>query len=55
LVAIPVHVVCRPDCRGLCVTCGKNLNEGDCDCKTEPDPRWAALQELLENTKAQEK
>jgi uncharacterized protein len=55
LVAIPVHVVCRPDCRGLCVTCGKNLNEGDCDCKTEPDPRWAALQELLENTKDQEK
>jgi uncharacterized protein len=51
LVAIPVHVVCRPDCRGLCATCGKNLNEGDCDCTTEPDPRWAALQELLENTK----
>jgi uncharacterized protein len=55
LVAIPVHVVCRPDCRGLCASCGKNLNEGDCDCKTEPDPRWAALQELLENTKDEEK
>ena len=38
LVAIPLHVVCREDCRGLCSTCGKNLNEGDCDCKAEPDP-----------------
>lgn len=55
LVAIPVHVVCRPDCRGLCATCGKNLNEGDCGCQSEPDPRWAALQELLEDTKDKEK
>ena len=55
LVAIPVHVVCCPDCRGLCATCGKNLNEGDCDCKTEPDPRWAALQALLEDIQDDEK
>jgi uncharacterized protein len=50
LVAIPVHVVCSSDCRGLCPTCGKNLNEGDCDCVAEPDPRWAALQDLLKRT-----
>jgi uncharacterized protein len=55
LVALPVHVICRPDCRGLCSTCGKNLNEGDCGCQSEPDPRWAALQELLEDTKDKEK
>jgi uncharacterized protein len=54
LVAIPVHVVCSSDCRGLCPTCGKNLNEGDCDCETEPDSRWAALQELLEDIKDKE-
>ena len=47
LVALPVHVLCREDCKGLCPTCGKNLNEGPCDCSTEPDPRWATLRNLL--------
>ena len=27
-----VHL-CRPDCRGLCPTCGADLNEGDCKCR----------------------
>lgn len=43
MLALPLHVLCRPDCAGLCVTCGKNLNLGPCDCRPEPDPRWAAL------------
>lgn len=30
--AIPMKPLCREDCRGLCPGCGKNLNEGDCDC-----------------------
>jgi uncharacterized protein len=47
LLEMPVHVLCRPDCRGLCSTCGQNLNEGTCDCEAEPDPRWAQLTELL--------
>jgi uncharacterized protein len=54
LVAIPVHIVCREDCRGLCPTCGKNLNEGDCDCTAEPDPRWAALQALLKDEETED-
>jgi uncharacterized protein len=29
----PIKPLCRPDCKGLCVKCGKNLNEGKCDCK----------------------
>ncbi len=29
----PIRVLCRPDCRGLCATCGANLNEGACKCK----------------------
>ena len=41
-------LLCRPDCKGLCCRCGKNLNDGPCDCKKEPDPRFAALQQLLE-------
>lgn len=43
LVTLPMHVLCDPECRGLCPSCGKNLNEGPCDCEPEPDPRWAAL------------
>lgn len=46
LAAQPLRQVCRPDCRGLCPKCGKDLNEGACDCDTfVPDPRLAALQD----------
>ena len=41
--------LCSEDCRGLCATCGKNLNEGPCDCKPEPDPRLAVLAQLLKD------
>lgn len=41
-------LLCREDCRGLCFRCGKNLNDGPCDCRKEPDPRFAALQQLLD-------
>lgn len=41
-------LLCREDCKGLCFRCGRNLNEGACDCKSEPDPRFAVLQQLLE-------
>ena len=29
---IPMKVLCREDCKGLCPKCGKNLNLGDCTC-----------------------
>ncbi len=41
-------LLCKPDCKGLCCKCGKNLNEGPCNCQKELDPRFAALQQLLE-------
>jgi len=41
-------LLCKPDCKGLCFRCGKNLNEGPCGCQKEPDPRFAALRQLLE-------
>ena len=47
LLALPVQVLCRTDCRGLCPQCGQDLNRGNCDCKPEPDPRWSALVDLL--------
>jgi uncharacterized protein len=52
LVALPLHVVCRPDCLGLCSTCGKNLNDGPCDCLVDSDPRWTALRDLLDRAGA---
>ena len=41
-------LLCKPDCQGLCCRCGKNLNEGKCDCQKELDPRFAALRQLLD-------
>ena len=45
----PLRFLCHDDCKGLCQRCGKNLNEGECDCsKKEIDPRMAPLQKLLD-------
>ena len=41
-------LLCKPDCKGICCRCGKNLNEGPCSCQKELDPRFAALRQLLE-------
>jgi len=50
ILAVPMVVLCRPDCAGLCPQCGQNLNEGACDCAQEdPDPRLAGLRALLED------
>ena len=49
ILAMPVQVLCRIDCAGLCPRCGANLNEGPCNCPPEePDQRWSKLGELLE-------
>ncbi|MDD4980902.1 MAG: DUF177 domain-containing protein [Candidatus Omnitrophica bacterium] len=29
----PLKPLCRPDCKGLCPKCGKDLNEGACNCR----------------------
>ena len=46
--AMPVQVLCRDDCAGLCAICGENLNRaGPAHAhEREPDPRYAALREL---------
>ena len=47
LLSLPVKPLCRPDCRGLCASCGQNLNLGKCSCnKDEGDPRLAVLRNL---------
>ena len=48
----PIRFLCREDCKGLCQRCGKNLNEGKCDCvEREIDPRLLPLQKLLDKMK----
>ena len=42
------QLLCKPDCKGLCCRCGKNLNVEGCTCQKELDPRFAALKQLLE-------
>jgi uncharacterized protein len=47
VMAIPIKALCRKDCAGLCAKCGKNLNQGKCDCPSDnTDPRWAKLADL---------
>jgi len=47
LLRVPEFAVCREDCRGFCPQCGKNLNEGDCDCVPEAPPSpWDALKQV---------
>lgn len=51
LLAVPRFVYCREDCKGLCVTCGANLNETTCECVPEElDDRWAPLRQLKKET-----
>jgi uncharacterized protein len=47
--ALPLQLLCRPDCKGLCSVCGASLNDADpAEHRHEPgpDPRWAKLREL---------
>ena len=43
---LPMKILCAEDCKGLCPTCGADLNHIDCDCEANVDPRWASLKGL---------
>ena len=46
--ALPMKPLCREDCRGLCASCGANLNEETCDCQVRwDDPRLAGLKAMV--------
>lgn len=48
----PLKTLCRPDCKGICSRCGRNLNQGACDCTEEPkDPRMAAISDIFRKFK----
>ncbi len=47
MLALPMMPLCAESCRGLCSSCGTNLNEKSCDCEDETtDPRWDGLKGL---------
>lgn len=47
VLTLPTKPLCRKDCKGVCPTCGKNLNEGLCSCEEDgKDPRFAILRNL---------
>ncbi len=56
ILSIPIKPLCKEDCLGLCQSCGKNLNEGPCNCKAQlSDRRWEALEGLRGRVSKSEK
>lgn len=44
VLSYPQAPVCRDDCKGLCPSCGIDLNDGTCECEEDNvDPRWEGL------------
>ena len=35
LLSVPMKILCRPDCRGLCPVCGVNRNVKECGCSLQ--------------------
>lgn len=47
LLAMPGHILCREDCKGLCPVCGIDRNVNSCKCETrEINSRWQGLKNL---------
>jgi uncharacterized protein len=47
VLAVPEFAICREACKGLCPSCGANLNDTTCSCEpVSADHRWAALLQL---------
>ncbi|MBV9085257.1 MAG: DUF177 domain-containing protein, partial [Acidobacteriaceae bacterium] len=44
LLALPMQVICKEACKGICPICGQNRNQGECGCHAEAmDDRWSKL------------
>lgn len=52
LIGWPMKILCSEDCKGICNTCGQNLNEGTCNCEdTSLDPRMSVIRDVFKNFK----
>jgi uncharacterized protein len=44
MLAVPLKLLCRGECKGLCPRCGADLNKESCTCPPETlDARWETL------------
>jgi len=51
ILSVPMQPLCSDDCLGLCAQCGKNLNEGSCQCAVEPPiPTFRVVQSMKRKT-----
>ena len=51
ILELPQRLYCKEDCKGMCPTCGQDLNCGTCSCTGKPvDTRWAALSNFASKT-----
>lgn len=49
---LPMNVLCKEDCKGICKVCGTNLNKSTCDCdQMVPDPRMAVFSDIFNQFK----
>ena len=50
LLSVPLKLLCREGCKGLCPRCGANWNAASCGCTQDAvDSRWQSLEKLLKN------
>ena len=48
--AVPLKLLCKDDCKGLCPRCGTNWNHQSCSCNAEvDDSRWEGLRDAINN------
>lgn len=49
---MPMKVLCKEDCKGICNRCGANLNKTACDCdRSSLDPRMSVIQDIFNQFK----
>ena len=51
VLSFPTKNLCREDCKGLCATCGMNLNDSDCGCSKQKIGKNNPFADLLKSTK----
>jgi uncharacterized protein len=50
ILAVPLKLLCKDDCQGLCPKCGANRNKVNCSCaENDADPRWEVLKKVSLN------
>jgi uncharacterized metal-binding protein YceD (DUF177 family) len=45
---MPMKPLCKEDCKGICASCGANLNDDSCECHESSSATTAFGRKLLE-------